>query len=306
MAISPVILDALVYGSLFALMSLGLTLSYMTSKVPNFAHGSFITVGAYTAYSMLRFEGVNPYVTAPLSFLLGGSGALLMYLAVLRPLLRRGATIITLMISTFAVGVIFTGVFGAYADALSNVYKFPDARFFLLADEDLVAFGARILAIVAPLVLIATTTGLYLFLTRTKFGVAMRATVSNASLAEICGINILKVNSLSWFLAGGFAALAGNLFTLRLTGDPNLGTDFTVAFFAACLLGGLSNIYGAIIGGVIVGAGEILITTYTSQVVGNWFLEYQPAVPMVLMIMGLLIVPEGLTSIKWRPWRRKP
>jgi branched-chain amino acid transport system permease protein len=201
--------------------------------------------------------------------------------------------------------VAFTGIFGAYADALSNVFKFPDARFFLLASSDFSVFGISGIAIVSPATIIILTTSLYLFLTKTKFGVAMRATVENSSLAEVHGVDVRKVNSVSWFIAGGLAALAGNLFVLRLTGDPNLGADFTVAFFAACLLGGLSNVYGAVIGGILVGAGQILITSYISQAVGTWFLSYEPAVPMVIMIVGLLVVPEGLTSIKWRPRRRQ-
>lgn len=298
--IPPVISDSLVYGSIFALMSLGLTLSYMTSKVPNFAHGSFITLGAYVSYSMFRFLGVIPYMTAPLSFLMGGATGVGMYLFVLRPLIRRGATVITLMIGTFAVVIAFTGIFGAYADYLSNVFKFPDSRFFLLASHDLLIFKMKGINVVGPLLLVFLTLSLYIFLTKTKFGVAMRATVQNPSMAEILGVNVQRVYIVSWFLAGGLAALAGNLFILRLPGDPNIGTDFTIAFFAASLLGGLSSIYGAILGGLIVGAGEILVTYYVSQVVGVWFIAYQPAIPMAIMVIGLLLVPEGIVSVEWR------
>jgi branched-chain amino acid transport system permease protein len=310
MGLSPILIDSVIYGSLYAFMSLGLTLSYMTSKVPNFAHGSFVTLGAYTGYSMLRFAGLDPYASMPLTFLIGGASALVMYLFVLRLLTKRGADSITLMVSTFAVTVAFTGIFGAYADYLSEVWKFPDSRFFLLASHDFTVFGVGAVDVVAPASLVILTTFLFIFLTRTKFGVAMRATVNNSSLAEILGVNVQAVYSVSWFLAGGLAALAGSLFSLAYTAGPNLGTDFTVAFFAASLLGGLTSIYGAILGGVITGMGQILISNYVAQEVGPWFLAYEPAVPMVIMIVGLVLIPEGIMSLNfygiWRRLRRAP
>jgi branched-chain amino acid transport system permease protein len=297
----------MIYGCLFSLMSLGLTLSYMTSKVPNFAHGAFITLGAYVCYSMFRFQNVSPYISAPVCFLIGGAAGLTMYFLLLRPLIRKGATVVTCMIGTIAVTVLFTGVFGAYADYLANVFKFGDSRYFLLASADFEVFGFKGIEIMAPIVLIVITSVLYLFLSKTKFGISMRATVQNPSLAQLLGTNTTLVYCISWFLAGGLAALAGNLFILRLPGNPTMGTDFTVAFFAASLLGGLSSIWGAILGGIIVGAGEILASTYISQVVGIWFAAYQPAIPMVIMVVGLILVPQGIASLNWsRLQRRKP
>ena len=78
--------DALVYGSLYSMMSIGLTLTYMTTKVPNFAQGSFVTVGVYLAFSLYHFEGMTPYYSVPISFVTGGIVAVLMYVLVLKPL----------------------------------------------------------------------------------------------------------------------------------------------------------------------------------------------------------------------------
>jgi len=305
MAIPVAVFDAIIYGCLFSLLSLGLTLSYMTSKVPNFAHGAFITLGAYVCYSLFRFQNISPYISAPISFMIGGAAGLTMYFLLLRPLVNRGATVITCMIGTIAVTVLFTGIFGAYADYLANDFKFGDSRYFLLAGQDFQVFGLKGIEIMAPVVLIAITTTLYIFLSKTKFGISMRATVQNPSLAQLLGTNTTLVYCISWFLAGGLAALAGTLFILRLPGNPTMGTDFTIAFFAASLLGGLSSIYGAILGGLIVGAGEILAATYISQVVGIWFAAYQPAIPMVIMVVGLIIVPQGLASLNWSRLQRR-
>jgi branched-chain amino acid transport system permease protein len=303
--VPPAVLDSLIYGCVFSLMSLGLTLSYMTSKVPNFAHGSFITLGAYITYSQFRIQGLNPYLAAPFSFLIGGLMGLSMYFLLLRPLIKRGANTITCMVGTIAVGVAFTGFFGVLADYIAHVYKFPDARYFLLASSDFTIFGLRGIVLVAPVVLVVSVSLLYLFLSKTQFGVSMRAAVQNPSLAQLIGINTTFVYCVAWFLAGGFAALAGNLFVLRLPGNPSMGTDFTIAFFAASLLGGLSSIYGAVLGGMIVGVGEIIGSTYISQIVGIWFSTYSPAIPMVIMVIGLVFVPEGLASLNWGSFRRR-
>ena len=298
-------LDAVIYSSLFALMSIGLTLSYMTAKVPNFAHGSFITTGAYLAFTFYRFDGINPYLSLPAVFVLGGLVGLLIDLGVIGPLIRRGASLVSLITATFAVGIAFDGVIGIYADLLANQYKIPESRFFLLANQDFNFLGENGLFYVAPGALFAISLTLYLVLTRTKFGVSMRAAVENPSLATVLGINLTKVSAVSWFLAGGLAAVAGDLFTLRLPANPALGTNFTVAFFSASVLGGLSSILGAGIGGILVGAGEVLITVFGAQAVGVWFLSYQPAVPLVMMIVGLLIVPRGIVSADYRKVYRK-
>jgi len=298
--VEPFILDAVVYSSLFALMSVGLTLSYMTAKVPNFAHGSFITTGAYVAFSLFRLGRLNPYFSIPFSFLVGGVVGLMVQLAVIGPLVKRGANLVSLITATFAVGIAFDGIFGVYADLLANSFRIPESRFFLLAEQDFSFLGTNGLFFIAPISLFSISTLLFLLLTRTKFGVAMRAAVANPSLAEVVGINLKKVYAVSWFLAGGLAGFAGNLFALRLPGNPHLGTDFTVAFFAASVLGGLSSILGAGIGGLIVGAGEVLVTVYISRLVGPWFLAYQPAIPLSIMIAGLLVMPSGIVSVNWK------
>jgi branched-chain amino acid transport system permease protein len=281
-------------------MSIGLTLSYMTAKVPNFAHGSFITAGAYLTFTLFRFDGINPYVSLPASFLLGGVAGLVIQSGVIGPLTRRGANTVSLITATFAIGIAFDGVFGVFADLLANTFKIPESRYFLLANQDFSFLGENGLLYVAPGSLLVISLSLYLLLTRTKFGVAMRAAVENPALATVLGVNLSRVSAVSWFLAGGLAAVAGDLFVLRLPGNPHLGTDFTVAFFSASVLGGLSSILGAGIGGIIVGAGEVLITVYGANLVGSWFLNYQPAVPLVLMIIGLLVVPSGIVSVDWR------
>jgi branched-chain amino acid transport system permease protein len=295
----PFMADALVYGSLFAFMSMGLTLTYVTTRVPNFAHGSFVTVGVYLAFTLYQFEGISPYFSAPFSFLLVGSTAIAMYRLVLKPLSNRGSSLVSLMIATLAIDIAFVGIFGIYSDLLSNVYRVYNSKFFLLSQVDITLFDLRGLTFIAPISLALITLALWLMLTRTKFGIAMRAAVENPNLAGVLGINIERVYLVSWFLAGGLAGIGGSFVVLWLPGSSHIGSDLIVNIFAASILGGLFSVYGAVIGGLLVGGGEILVTVYAARLLGSWAIEWQAAVPMLIMALSLIIVPQGITSVKW-------
>jgi branched-chain amino acid transport system permease protein len=292
--------DAIVYASLFALMSMGLTLTYMTTKVPNFAHGSLVTVGVYLAFTLYHFDNLLPYYSIPMSFLLVGACAVAMYILVLKPLSRRGSSLVSIMIATLAVDIAFVGIFGIFSDLLSNEYKVFNSKFFILANTDITIIGLRGLVVIAPICLALVTAILWLSLTRTKFGIAMRAAVENPNLAGVLGINIERVYLVSWFVAGGLAGVAGSLMVLWLPGNPHIGSDFIVAIFAASILGGLFSVYGAVIGGVMVGGLTVLITVYASDLLGSWVSAWQVAMPMLIMAVSLLIVPQGITSLNWK------
>jgi branched-chain amino acid transport system permease protein len=298
--VAPFIISAVIYGSLFALMAIGLTLTYLTTKVPNFAYGSFVTIGIYTAFTLSRLRGVDPYLSTPLSFVLGGLASLLMYVLVLRPLSRRGSSLVSLMIATFAVDVAFVGIFGIYSDYLTSRFGVSDTKQFYQLPGDYSLGGLPGMFFSSPLLLAAITLGLFVLLTKSNFGVAMRASVENAPLAKILGINVEKVYVASWFLAGAFAASAGSFYVLWLPSGIDTGTGIIVEIFAASILGGLTSIYGAVLGGLIIGGSEIIITSLGSQAFGSWVAIYQKAIPLVLMVITLLILPRGLVSIDFR------
>src|SRR6266568_1186351 len=186
--IPPYIPDSVVYASLFGLMAIGLTLTYITTKVPNFAYGSFVTIGIYTAFSLFHL-GLNPYLSTPIAFAVGGASSVGMYLGILRPLYKRGSSLVSLMISTLALDIAFVGIFGFYTDYLKYTLKI-DGKAFSQLSGDFKLLNVAGLAYVAPVALALVTLGLFLLLTRTKFGVAMRASVENPSLARVLGINV--------------------------------------------------------------------------------------------------------------------
>ena len=299
LAIDVFVYAAVIYASLFALMSLGLTLTYMTTEVPNFAHGSLVTLGAYVAYSLYRFIGLNAYGAIPIAFLLSGLVALAMYRIVLRPLAARGSSTISLMIATLSIDVVFVGIFGIYTDLLNQVLRFSDSRYFVLIGLDFSLYGQRGVFYVATVLLAIITVTLYLVLTRTRFGLAMRASVENPSLAMIDGINVQRVYIVSWLIGGGLAGLAGAIIILWVPGSPHIGTDLIIAIFSASILGGMKNIYGSVIGGVLVGGGEIFVTVYAARLLGSWVMDYQIGVPLLIMALTLLLAPKGITALKW-------
>jgi branched-chain amino acid transport system permease protein len=94
--------------------------------------------------------------------------------------------------------------------------------------------------------------------------------------------------------------LAGSLLVLRLTGSPDVGSKLIVIIFAGSVIGGFNSIYGSILGGIIVGGSQILITIFLSQFLGSWVTSYSLGIPLIMMVVALVLVPQGLTSLKLR------
>jgi len=301
--IPPIFGRALVYASLLSMLSTGLTLTYMTTKVPNFAHANFATLGIYVTLVLSKILHVNPYLGIGPAFLVGGIAALILYLLVLKPLLDRGANYIILMIATVAYDMILYSVINIMADSINRLYKIS-TKLFILQSFDFRIWGQPGLFLVAPAAAVLMVSALYLILNKTKFGIAMRAAIENPSLASVVGINVNLTYAVSWFISGGLAGVAGALMPLRIMCNPDVGMRLIVSIFAASILGGLSSIYGAFIGGLLIGFAEILGTGYLSLAVGTWVVPYRPIIPLLMMAITLLFAPKGLTGIKWKIFRR--
>jgi branched-chain amino acid transport system permease protein len=293
----PIIEGTTIYASLYVLLSSGLTLTYMTTNVPNFAHGAVSTAGAYFSFTLFTFYGWSPYSSIPMCFLIGGAVDYAIYTFAIRPVAKKERTTITLMVATLAADIFLTGIFGIYSDYLVNVYKIFNSRFFILAGEDPSIFGLPGLVILGPVLIMCILTAIHLFLTKTKFGVALRATVENPLLAQVLGVNTNRVYAFAWFLSGGLAGIAGSLMILWIVGSPAVGDSLLPGIFAASLVGGLHNMYGALVGGIIVAGGQIMLTSLLASLVGSWIIVYGVGIPLLIMIATLLFFPEGVTSL---------
>jgi len=290
---------ALIFSSLLTLLSIGLTLTYLTTKVPNFAHGTFAAIGAYVTLTSVKLLHANPYQYLFLAPIICGLIALAQYVIVFRQLIRRGATIVVLMITTLAIEFILLALINIYADYLSRVFKIR-SRYFLFSSYDVRIAGQRGLLIVAPTLAAVTVTALYLVLTKTRFGVAMRAAIEDASLASVMGINVNMVYSVAWFIAGALGGLSGALLPLWFPGNPDMGSRIIVSTFAASTVGGIYSIYGAVLGGFLIGLAEVLGTSLLATTFGPWIIPYRPLIPLVAIVITLLLAPSGLAGVNWQ------
>lgn len=317
--ISP-INSSIELGLIYAILGIGLTLTYAVVKIPNFAHGEMATLGAYTmAYSHTVWNFPLPLAFAAA----GGAGAglgLLQHLFVYRPLISRGAKIVQIMIGSFALSLILRAVFWIFA-ALGGIGNYHPVSTIVLTDIEIDIFGAFqitlydckglpggfcrlgssavtnlffwVVLLTIPLVLF-----MHLLLTRTLIGKSMRALADNIELAQITGINVEFIREITWLLVGALTGLGGAFLGIESQIGPELGWTNLLKVFAAVTLGGLVSFYGTIAGGLIVGFGELWVTI----VGGNFGLSptWQSFTVFLIIVLVLLIRPAGLSGLNLR------
>ena len=303
LAIDPIFSDAVIFASLLALLSIGLTLTYLTTRVPNFAHASFATICMYIALITSRVWETSPYFAIPIAFAISGVVAVAMYTFILKPLIRKGASQAIQMVATLAFDLIMIAILNITADYIVKTFQVT-SREFTLRSYDAEFMGLPLIVFVAPAVVIILAITLHIMLKKTKFGIAMRAVTENPDLSGTVGINVKLVYGVSWLFGGGLAGIAGALMSLWFQGDPNLGPQLIPSIFAASIVGGFLSIYGAIAGGLLVGLTEVLGTRFLAGELGSWLIAYRPLIPLVFIVVTLLLAPRGLAGINWSKLRR--
>lgn len=300
------IVGFLFYMAILSLMGLGLTLAYQTTRVPNFAYGFYIGIGMYVSFlGHSKILGIMPpYPLMPLGFLLGGIASLATYLLVIKPLSSRGASIVQLMIATIAVDLFGSTLLYILSDYYYYVQKIYTAKGFLFKSEDVVLISnPQITAapIIALVLMPSLVILLYLFINRTKIGIAMRASIESPGLAEIMGIPTNRIYILSWFLSGGLGGLAGALYPMWFYVDPNTPARILITVFAVSIAGGLSSIYGPFPGSLLVSYAESILP---SQIYGCLYsvgypysseiFKYGYVFPMILIVLFIAFAPTGI------------
>jgi branched-chain amino acid transport system permease protein len=293
---SALIEDALVYANLLLMLTVGFTLTYLIAKIPNFAHGEFAGIGVYITFTVAQVWKSNPYVAVPIAFLISAFSGALIYNGVLRTLKRFGGTMISLTISTLAMQIMISALLNIYAD-----YLYPIAgaysRLFLFRHLDFEFMGLPGVLVVSTIFLLTLIILLHLMLTRTRFGISLRAVVEDPSLASILGVNVELACTISWMLTAGIAGIAGSLLPLWFQGHPYTGSMLLTSVFAASILGGISSIYGAMIGAYIIGLTEIFGTYLLAQTFGAQLTAYRSLIPLTILCIVLLIFPRGVTGL---------
>ncbi len=295
MDILQLVIIGVIVGSIIGLGAMGLTLSYGVMKFANFAHGDFMTLGMFLAYIVIGNLGWAGGTLGPFSFGWGiipatvlavvGVGAMAVAADRLihRRLRSRGSGIITMAIASLGLGIMlravvqmiwgptalrFTTGINLAATLPGDLKAKPD-QFFIVGLTLACAFG------------------LYLLLYRTRLGKAMRATSDNAELASIAGIDTERIRQATWAISGGLTAVAGIMFAVQSQLRFDSGFTFLLPMFAATILGGIGNPWGALAGGLIVGVTQEVSTEWLDP-------GFKPGVPFVLLIGMLLIRPRGL------------
>lgn len=296
------VLSALTYATAIAIGSVGVTIIYSATKTFNFVHSSMIGWGCYTIFTFTYLYGGAPQQYLPLAFLVAGGIGILTYFTVNRWLILAKAPDLNLMMSTLGMDLIMYAFLNMFIDYLFYERKISIAKGFQLSFWDHIVgvihgYTIRLTWIAAPILLVMTFLIIYMLYSRTRLGIAMRATIENTELAQIQGINPDIVYSTSWFIGGGLAGVAGGLLAMMFRGTPSIGMDYVVAFFAGAIVGGLESIYGGFLGGMLVGLSEYIIPSIMAGFVGSWIYTYRPVVPLILMVITLLVQPMGLGAI---------
>jgi len=290
-------INGLSLGSIYALIALGYTMIYGILRFINFAHGDVFMIGAFSGYylaflfSFATFTG-GASVTMAIVILLGSMvicsilGFTLEKLAY-KPL--RSSPKLTILITAIGVSLFleYGGqlVFGAAPKSFPTLLE--NKEMFNLGGA--AVFSNSVVVIIVSLVLMII---LRIIVMNTKMGTAMRAVSFNHNVASLMGININKIISFTFVLGSSLAAAAGILFGLNYPKiDPLIGIIYGLKAFVAAVLGGIGNILGAALGGLILGLVETFVSGYLSS-------TYRDAIAFGILIIILLFRPTGLLGKK--------
>lgn len=274
------VIYGVVLGCILSLGAVGVSLTFGILKFANFAHGDLMTTGAYFGFLFISQLGVPFWGSLPVACGLTVGVALAIDRLVFRQLRSRPPVI--LLISSFGIALILRSliqlIWGSdqlvYQQGIQESWRIGDLR--IQPDQVIIIVGAVVLV-----------TALHFFLKNTKTGKAMRAMADNVDLAKITGINTERIVMWTWILGATLACAAGIFLGLDTQISPTMGWRILLLIFAATILGGIGNPYGAIAGGLVVGLASELSTLVISP-------AYKSAVAFAILVLMLIVKPTGL------------
>ncbi len=281
------LVNGIAVGSIIALAAVGLTLTYGILRLANFAHGDLMSLGAYgalTAERVLPAElgALRIWVAIALGAVLTIGVALLTERLIWSPMRDRRASSTTLIIISIGLALVLR-------NGIILLWGTANQRYQLPVVSALNIFGIRITQsrlLVVGLAIVAIV-GLHYLLQQTKTGKAMRAVADNVDLARVSGINVERVVRWTWVIAAGLTAVGGGMYGLITAVRPDMGWFLILPMFAAVILGGIGNPYGAIAGAYVIGIAQELSTYFLPA-------EYKLAVALLFMVLVLFVRPHGI------------
>jgi neutral amino acid transport system permease protein len=278
---AQLIFNGIAVGSIIALAAVGLTLTLGILRLSNFAHGDFMTLGAYLTW-LCNIKGI----TIGLAMIFGAIGTIATMLIaeylLWRPMRAQRATATTLTIISIGLALFLrNGILFIWGGS-NQSYDLPLVEAIDVGGLKIAYY--RIIVIALTLIAII---GLYFLLQNTKIGKAMRAVADNIDLARVSGINVDRVILFTWIVTAILTAFGGAMYGLITTVRPNMGWFLILPMFASVILGGIGNPYGAIAGGLIIGIAQELTVPWLGS-------EYKLGVALFIMVVILLVRPQGL------------
>jgi branched-chain amino acid transport system permease protein len=294
------LVDGVLVGSILSLGAIGLTMAMHMLRFANFSHAELLSIGAYAA---LVFDGlfkaIHPALAQAIpplsltwslaiailiSMALTGLSAVLIDKLVFKRVRAKGGEL-SMVFASFGVAMIVRNLLGLAFGLNPKLYS-QDIVFAIVVSRDpfLLVKPDQVFTLVAALLIMVI---LHLVLSRTTFGYSLRAVAENPSLAQVSGINLNRMIVLIWLIGGGLAAAAGVFYGLTNQISPVLGRDLVLPIFAATIVGGIGSIYGAVLGGFLVGLASNLALVILPS-------GYSPAVPFLIILAVLILRPHGL------------
>ena len=282
------IVNGLVTGAIIAISAIGLTLVYGILKIVNFAHGEFLTIGAYFAFVANVTWGQHMVIACLFAMVATAVLGVILELILWRPMRRTGAGLVSLFITSIGLALVLRAsvflIWGSEPRHFNvNVFQVYTIGSIRISLSQIVAIAIAFVAIIF----------VGLVLARTRYGKAMRALSDNRSLASVSGIDVDRVTGYTWALGAALAGLGGVLLGLvQNSFYPNTGFSLLLPIFAAVILGGVGSAYGALAGGLTLGLVMELSTW--SALWGGLNGVYKPVVAFVALIAVLLLRPQGI------------
>jgi branched-chain amino acid transport system permease protein len=281
------LVQGLLLGGIYALVALGLNLIFGVMSIINIAHGTFLMLGAYTSYWAYSMSShmINPIMSIPISLLIGFAFGMLIYQLLVKYIVKAGELMSLLMM--YGVSILIMN--------LAQQVWTPKYRgiSYTIAPVRLGSFTIPSTYLIAGLFALAMVCVLYLFLSRTYLGRAVRSIAQNRDSAYLMGVNVNLTSMVVFGLGVSVAFVSGTIITLISPAIyPHMGGHWTMLSFCVAVLGGLGNERGALLGGIIMG----VITTFATRYILSPTLA--PMLAFLILIFILLYKPTGLLGIR--------
>lgn len=275
------LMSGVLIGLIYALVAIGLTMIFGVMDIVNFSHGEFLMFGMYSSFWMYSLFALDPLFTLPLTALFLFGLGVIVYKLVIRKI--SNAPMLSQIFTTFGLMILFRGI--------AQFFWKPDFR---SVNHSIVSGTMSIGGIqigtpqvTAGIGAILVTTGIYLFLTKTRAGAALEATAADKEAAQLMGIDSQKMFAMAWGVGAACAGVAGALLSTFFPIFPEVGANFILIAFVVVNLGGFGSVVGALLAGVLVGVIEVM---------GGFFLgpQYKLAIVLGLFLAVLMFRPQGL------------